>query len=500
MRRRYRRLLAASLSLALLALVLELGLRWLLFGESRVALRMGKGLRVPDAFFAVEETDHWKLAHLFVPAKEHRPRHAPDPLLGWARRPLDPAAVERELSGRRLVLLVGDSYAECVTPAEECFEGLLARSDLADEYVLVNRGTGGYGFDQIRLALDPLLDALGHLDPIVVVSVFVDNDFDRTVLSFRERPKPRFRLADGELVLERPDPPDPDEWIARHPVAVTSYAWRLGEHLLGLDRAGRERRVAALRDEQRDLAAALLADAHADLVRRDVEHFFLLFLGRWALSRPAPADWQEGLCHEVLGRIGAPFVSSRWPLLLGARPWEEYFGTEDTGHYGPLGNEVVFQCLRDGLEGRFESPEFVARAVRGVRVVLRARAEGELAVARFGVGRQAPFDAPEDDTHILLRPGERGASAGLALEGRFARFSGVLKAVPQPAKPGCRTLRLAVSADGRELLAAPLGHGEEPLAIDLDVGGVHELVLSVTADGPVQPCDAAFLASPALLE
>ena len=95
------------------------------------------------------------------------------------------------------MLLFGDSFCECATPPEECWQGLLERSPLGPRFALVNYGTGGYGLDQVLLLARRVLDRWRGRDPLVVVGILVDDDLDRDALALRNFPKPRFRLADG---------------------------------------------------------------------------------------------------------------------------------------------------------------------------------------------------------------------------------------------------------------------------------------------------------------
>ena len=190
-------------SVAVAGLLAEGGFRFLLFGESDLALDLGIRLRNASAFVETDEGDYWKLMRRFQPARMRKRQRLADPITGWARPPYHLAEIERELAGRRPVLLFGDSYAQCTTGSEDCWEGLLARSDLADDYLLVNRGTGGFGLDQIWLSMASTLDDFAHLDPVVVVGVFLDNDLDRVVLDFRQWPKPRCRVVDGSVRAPR---------------------------------------------------------------------------------------------------------------------------------------------------------------------------------------------------------------------------------------------------------------------------------------------------------
>ena len=59
--------------------------------------------------------------------------------------------------------------------------------------------------------------------------------------------------------------------------------------------------------------------------------------------------------RETLDELGAPWVSTRGPLLTHAREsgraLDPYYLSN--GHLSPLGNEVALRAIENGLAGRF---------------------------------------------------------------------------------------------------------------------------------------------------
>ncbi len=365
--RRLRRLARLALALVAIALGLELGLRWLVLGTSDLARRLGAPLRRAELWAdARGDGEYWQLQALFAGESAGWPHPDRDPELGWLRSDLDPRTLahpdEERVGARRPVLLLGDSFAECATPPEDCWQGLLERDPLGARFALLNYGNGGYGLGQILLLARRALERWRGRDPLVVVGILVDDDLDRSWLALRNFPKPRFRLEQGRLVLEPPGAPSAKEQLALRPLAIRSLLWRALLYQCGLPgRArgwltGEARRV----EEKRALNRALLEALEEELDARGLEHFYLLFHAQTALHQEVPFRWQEPLLYEALGALGAPFVSSRRALLeaMAERETgvEHFFLASGPGrnHYTAEGNAAVFRALRDGLEGRFE--------------------------------------------------------------------------------------------------------------------------------------------------
>ena len=355
-----RRLALAAGALALAFLGLELGLRCALFAsDAPVLWRLRRPRDYADARY---EELHWRLRRRVGGVPAVRPQL--HPRLGWVSALLNVRTLDhvdrRHLGGRRPVLLYGDSYARCTTPAGECFGALLEAAPLGRELALLNHGVRGYGLDQTWLLLDATLDR--HVDerPLVLVGVFVDDDLDRCLFELREWPKPRLAVADGRIVGPTGALPTPEEAFAGE-LGVASYAWRRLLHSPVFPSGLRERwiGVGARRRELEGLVPRIV-DAVVDrLEAAGVPFAFVLFHGEEALERltAAEPDWRHELLSESLARRGAPYVSTRELLLADAeesgRTTADYFGREGAarGHYDALGNRVAFGGIERALEG-----------------------------------------------------------------------------------------------------------------------------------------------------
>lgn len=361
----------ASLSAGLV--LLELSYRTLLFADWTSDWALARHLRRPELYADARGRDYWKLFTLFQRPgyrRSHTPRNE---RLGWLKEKIDPEtfahADEATLGERRPVLLFGDSYGGCVHRAESCWEDLLAASELSARYGLLNYSVGGYGFDQICLLMQAVLPRFAQRDPVVVVGIFLDDDLDRSYLPIRIRTKPYLELEDGQPVLHLASEGDPTRFVEQHPVSFASYFYRWCLFGSGLLARGRAMAWTAERDHvavKKAINARLLEDAHAELERLGYEHFFLLFHGEGPAGNEGPLDWQEVFLYQELERLGSPFVSSKRYLrahlrATGAKASSLFFQDEPgIGHYTGEANALVFEALRDGLAGRFESGAYLA--------------------------------------------------------------------------------------------------------------------------------------------
>jgi len=345
-------LIRLALSLAVAFLGLELVLRVLLFGTGDLAQSVGRRLRQARYYAELDTDAYWALDGQFRTETRDAPRH-PDARLGWLSRDVAPATYEHtglgELDSRRPILLYGDSFSACMTNATDCFQGLLARSSRDDSHVLLNHGVSGHGPGQMLLMLRSTAPRLVDLNPLVVVGIFVDDDLERTALSLRQFPKPRFYLEDGELAYDPPHPGGRQAWLEAHGEGITSYAWRL----LTTDGPRHTPSKEALN-------RAVLAAIRDELARLDLEGFVILFPGLKALRAEPGMDWQEPFLRRTLNELGLPFVDARRDLEAEARRSgdgvEAFFipSGPATGHYDARGNEVAFRALVRGLEGEFD--------------------------------------------------------------------------------------------------------------------------------------------------
>jgi len=342
-------------------LLLEGALRLILFvdvpGLRRVTIR----LRQPNNYFSKSDPEWWTTSVRFTPPERLKPIPAYDPLLGWSGSQVTPGtyahANESLLFDRRPVLLCGDSFAECVTPPQECWQGLLQRSELGRTHLLLNYGVGGYGMDQSILMLRAAVERHRERDPIVILSVLVDDDLDRMLLPFRGWPKPRFEVRNGSLVAPAPVPEGVQRYLDEEAPFVWSWAWRYVRRATG----GAAPDESAKRREIEELSRLLLASLKLDLDARGVTWFVLLFQGESILDAQARTSvWQYGFLRETLGELGVPFVTVRREIATyagtpGSRP-RALFEQEGSGrgHYSALGNSVVFPAILRGIRGELD--------------------------------------------------------------------------------------------------------------------------------------------------
>lgn len=346
------------------AVLFEFSLRFLLFVDAPLPAGAAR-LRNANLFANKWSDEHHALDHVFTaPEKRREARH--HPLLGWTVARIEPQTFAHadapSAAGRRPVLLFGDSFAACVTEPRDCWEGLLERSPLGASYRLLNYGVPGYGFDQTCLLMRACLERWQDANPVIVLSLLVDADLDRSALSFSFWPKPRLS-PEGGLEVRGAVPIDADAWIAERGLGIQSYAWRWLVHGSGLLPEGWMHSLggdAAHEAEVRRLVPPLLASVLAELQGRDLEFFVLVFHGTKHLREEGIQDWRETLLLGELERLGIPYVSSKRVLIADRRATgrtvADYFVLRGPSrrHYSAQGNAIVFAALRDGLEGKFD--------------------------------------------------------------------------------------------------------------------------------------------------
>ncbi|HVY55790.1 MAG TPA: hypothetical protein VHC46_08555, partial [Thermodesulfobacteriota bacterium] len=196
-----RRKIVFGIALALAGMLFTVGiieayLRMVLFHD----FKLGDGLLKHEDLYAdyFTDDDYWKLMYILEGA-DTSPRY-PHPLLGWYGK-FDPVTYEHrnknEIGNKTPVLLYGDSFAACETLL--CFQEILNNDrDFSKYYYLLNYGVHAYGLDQIELLYEKSVGL--YKDPVVIFG-FLTEDIDRSMLSFRLRQKPYYKLENGELVL-----------------------------------------------------------------------------------------------------------------------------------------------------------------------------------------------------------------------------------------------------------------------------------------------------------
>jgi hypothetical protein len=471
------------LALAVGALFFELGLRllctWPWTRETALARTVGS----PARFAFSHEDLYWSFVSRLATSEAagFEPPH--DPELGWTWPRIRPGSYEHAeepwLEGRRPVLLFGDSYSACLTGRAACFEALHEASPLAVHSMLLNYGVCGYGFDQTWLLTRAGVARHAEDDPAVVIGILLDDDLRRMLLSLREYPKPRLRVADGRIVV--PDGPIASlaDLRAAPPPPPLLWSWTWMRQALRSnpldDPASDERR------ELEELARVLLRDLVEGLRARELDFFFLLFHPAQGFS--SPGDWGTRLVCDALDELGAPWYDVREELArrLAAcgGSLEDFYIPMDQpggGHYDADGNAAAFAVLAQGLEERCglsarldgPPPVFAFRRTIG----------GGGGMSSFSRGPHPPFDVVPSASRLILRAPRTAPSAiTYGLQDRAERFRARVWAHDIQGAP--TEFELAAILDGVTAQRLVLRAGEPPREMEVDLRGVGEFALSL---------------------
>lgn len=467
----------------------ELGLRFAVLTDASAGWALAYRLGLPAAFGSPRDDNaYWEVSFLGQPPAAQLDHPDFDPYLGWTSySPVGPDNAhpgESTLDGRRPLLLFGDSFGLGVPGATSGdFESQFDASTLSREFALLNFASGGYGLDQILLSLRRSVERLEAQRPVVVASLYVDDDIDRCVLSFRCWPKPRLRVVDAQLQPDQPRVPRVEEYFASH----ASLSGSLVKTVLakGVSRWAGRGQPRAADAEKRELGRAILTEMVSELRSRNVEFLFVLFVGCNAVEQQLPGDWRETLVVETLESLDAPWLCVRPALVAHAaltdRKVTEYFLPDDhpgRGHLNGLGNAVVFQAMQEGLAQHLEvGPGGDVRLLpQDFRVVTqppglgvpRWRAESAWLEGQCGPG---PYIVHSTRAGQRFRFSWRlqGAARGLRLWA-----TAPLAASGAGSRPVVRVL-----ADGLELQSIGLTPGAAPELLDFDVTGVNHFELEI---------------------
>ncbi|MBK7645154.1 MAG: hypothetical protein IPJ19_19265 [Planctomycetes bacterium] len=500
-----RRTLALCLGLVCSLAAAEVGLRVLLFWDTPKLEKLAHKLRQPGYYADMRRDSlYWKLQHIWTPRAQRHPFKKISEKTGWTGPLIDPQTLvqrdEAKIGDRRPVLLYGDSFAECVTPPEQTWQAFLERSPEGQTHALINFGTSGFGTDQTLMMLEATIGRFAGRNPLVIFSIFLDEDLDRTMLDFRGMPKPQFELSDGLLVFHPLEETDANVWWEKHPPGVPSYLWRL---VRGPHGPLSESWSAALSPDASDaqvvaLNRALLTRMHAKLEALHIEHFVLGFHGRMMLDNPVPHAWRERFVGKVCDELGVHFISSRPYLLSAVGRDSDLIGQslfvtrgEGEGHYNARGNAVVLEAIRQGIHGRFGPADTsgVQAAMRRLGVHPDLEQLLELSV----LGRPARLEYHGATSSLALREVETAKQRALALfpareqaaELRWqiaqgTRFSAELRAIPGGEENReSQAVRFRLQIDGQDVRTLELAPGQEPVALAQTLAGPCTLTLRV---------------------
>jgi len=325
---------------------LEVYIRMVLFH----GFKLGDGILKREDFYAdyFSDDDYWKLMYIFQ-GQDVAPWH-PHPFLGWYGK-FDPATYEhndeKNIGKKTPVLLYGDSFAACETYL--CFQEILnGDKEFSKYFHLLNYGVHAYGLDQIELLYEKSNEL--YKDPVVIFG-FLTEDIDRSMLSFRLRPKPYYKMENGELVLEGvPLDPDPAKYLKEHPVSIRSYLWALVKHSnrlpekIGAYLRGDEETI----EEKIELNDAIIQKTIDDLKKRNVHFIFVIFHADWPDPIEAPDTWRDNFIREILDKNHVPYVWTKGLILEDmkktGKDLSAYF--LPTHHYTDYTNNLVAQEMK----------------------------------------------------------------------------------------------------------------------------------------------------------
>ncbi len=476
------RLAVFVLSTLAVLVAAELALRWMLFGAGTNAA--SRRLRQAEWYTRGFDADYWKLQARFALATA-RPPPGPDARLGWTGD-VEPGTCahpdEARLGARETVLLYGDSFAECVTAAETCWQGLFERSEFAPRRRLLNYGVRGYGLDQIALMIERSVPRFAQRHPTVLIGIFVDDDLERCSTPVRGWPKPWFRLDHGRLVVEEPGLEPVASWIERHPPEIASYLVRLVRHAAaGADAFDASWTDESTLDERRALCRAILERIVATLDAHGIaERAFVLFDGEASIADSPRARWQRDLVRDFARERGIACVATG-PFLLealgGARTRVDELLTPPSsaqaGHYDETGNRVAFEAILQALRG--DDGTSGLERVRAWRAADELRPARESSLRYTLLGRRLVcrgtrgeaviriLDPVSGPARLSLRPGSSGPTI-VEIEARGARTFGATLRAAGTDCPGGVTLTVEGGTARTEFPG--LRSGDAPTPID----------------------------------
>ena len=263
---------------------------------------------------------------------------------------------------------MGDSFAACSGAPDRCYEHLLEEGPFGPSHELLNYGVGGYGTDQALLLSFDLIERFADRDPVIVLSLLIDDDLDRCTLPYRGAPKPVLEAAgEREVRIARPAAPlDRSAWFAENPLDVPWWSARfLERNLMDEEAQVEDSGIEARLETMRVAMAAGLLEWKDRLDAHGLDGFVLLFGDRLRHEGVSTKEDRFRWLEAVLEGQQIPWIRA-WEELeddreLLERDLNDYFvtGKVGKGHYTALGNELTHLALERGLRGAFDGPSMV---------------------------------------------------------------------------------------------------------------------------------------------
>jgi len=224
-----------------------------------------------------------------------------DPFLGWApeKTPENPLGVVEKLpytaeKSRPTILFYGNSYVEGETQLPDKIPQVLDK--LIASHKVYNYGVSGYGVDQIYLRFQRSHPQFEN--PIIILGIYPTN-LERSVLTYRQKPKPYFRQINNELVLKGIPPPEVTEaWKKKNPVTIKSYVLAYLQQLK--QRLKREEHLYR-QDEIKELNAKIIEAMLKEVKTHNLRCIFVIF---------GKGTWRKDFLKENFKLYGAPYFDA----------------------------------------------------------------------------------------------------------------------------------------------------------------------------------------------
>lgn len=286
----------------------EMALRYMLFSSGKLF----ESLREPSAYAIYLKDknedffndDYWKLLDIF--RNKVVIKH-PQSLVGWAGY-FDTETLDhfdqKNINGRRPVLLYGDSFAYCSDiDSIRCYEDYLnSDPDFTANHYFLNYGVGGYGVDQICLLFKETVDKFDN--PFVIFS-FLTSDIDRSMLTFRDGQKPYFQINNGELELKGvPITLSSKEYIRQNPPEIRSYLLNRFRNSILNPIKNRPEKSSAYIEEIKSLNELILARVFKRLNDSGIDYVILIFHPE---NRDL-TDWRIIFLLDLCEKYNVPYI------------------------------------------------------------------------------------------------------------------------------------------------------------------------------------------------
>ena len=250
------------------------------------------------------------------------------------------AQTEPNMTGKRArVLVLGDSqtFGEEV---DDAFPWPTVLGKRRPDLDIVNLAVGGYGLDQMIIAYE---EEVERWNPDVIVLVAIPDDFYRTVLWFREAPKPIFVEGERGLTLV------PPVGGVEATLATLNGRWDVvlrGSVLFATLLEAYEEVVLYPRlvAQSKRLSVALLTRWLADAKRRGIPAV-LAYVGELHSADKDPGPFEDEWRQVCRAEASAQLVCPDWRTLA-----PESAGETRAGHYRRLGHELIATLIAQALE------------------------------------------------------------------------------------------------------------------------------------------------------